>query len=139
MSLPTHRTSTRVVGQGLEAASPSVTARTVGARVVRDGDFAKGGLVSNRARAFKDGSAGWRHYHGARSAVLAFLTSGIAGILILTVFSGESRWTSTKKKKRGIMIVSICSRTAISSGLFLGPETSVQNGFEDTNMRYYYY
>ena len=101
MSLPTHRTSTRVVGQELEAASPSVTARTVGARVVRDGDFAKGGLVSNRARAFKDGSAGWRHYHGARSAVLAFLTSGIAGILILTVFSGESRWTSTKKKKGG--------------------------------------
>jgi len=104
-SLPAQRTSTRVVGQRLEAASASVSAGAVRARVVGNGYFAERRLVADGTSTLERWSPLGRHDNGARSPVLTFLASGIAGILVLAVFSGESRWTSVKNW----LTFSICS------------------------------
>jgi hypothetical protein len=91
--LPSHGAGARVLGQGLEAAGPPVAAGAVCAGVVGHGDLTERCLIPNGARALEGGPPGGRHDHAASASILALLAASVAGILVLAIFSGESRWT----------------------------------------------
>lgn len=96
MTFPTHRTSTSVIRKALKAACPAVLTRTIGTRVVRNGDFTEGCLVADGTGTFKGRPPGGGHDDRTCTPVLAFLASGVTGVLVLAVFSGVGRWTPKK-------------------------------------------
>jgi hypothetical protein len=93
-SLPSHGAGARVVGQGLEAAGTPVAAGAVCTGVVGHCDLTERCLIPNGTRALEGGSPGGGHDHAASASILALLAAGVAGILVLAVFSGESRWAA---------------------------------------------
>ena len=63
LAFPTQRTGTGVIVQGLQGASPSVSTGAVSAGIVGDGDFTKGGLVTNGTSTLECWSSSGRHHH----------------------------------------------------------------------------
>ena len=63
VSGPTKGTSTRIIGKRLKATRSPILARTIGARIVGDGDFTKGGLIANGTSTLEGWSPSRRHHH----------------------------------------------------------------------------
>ncbi len=74
-------------------------ARVVLARVGRHRDLAEAGRVADGAGALERGAAGARHDHVAGAAVLAFLTSGRARVLVLAVLADIVRRATANEKE----------------------------------------
>ena len=98
VSGPTKGTSTRIIGQGLKATRSSILTRTVGARIVGDGDFTERGLISNWAGTFKGGASCRIHDYRTGASILTLLSASVTWIFILAVFARESRWTAKGEK-----------------------------------------
>ena len=106
VSGPTKGTSTRIIGKRLKATRSPILTRTIGARIVGDGDFTKRGLISNWAGTFEGGASCRIHDYRTGASILTLLSASVTWIFILTVFARESRWTA-KGGKNGNE--SICS------------------------------
>ena len=94
VSGPTKGTSTRIIGKRLKATRSPILARTIGARIVGDGDFTKRGLISNWAGTFEGWASCRIHDYRTGASILTLLSASVTWIFILTIFARESRWTA---------------------------------------------